>query len=54
MPEKRLEKCRDSYQITNCSVCGKPTCNFNIGNVCGSCMYAKERKDEPPQIDEGR
>ena len=35
MADKRLEKCRESYQITNCKLCNKPTINFNYGNICG-------------------
>lgn len=46
MPDKRLEKTRESYQITNCNLCGKPTTNFDIGNICGNCLYKKRHSEE--------
>lgn len=39
MPEKRLEKCRESYQIVNCKICNKPTTNFDSGSICGGCIW---------------
>ena len=39
MPESRLEKCRESYQIVNCKVCGLPTANFEGSGICGGCIW---------------
>ena len=43
MPEKRLEKCRESYQIVDCKTCGKPTTNFDSGGVCSGCLYKQSK-----------
>lgn len=39
MPDKRLERTRESYQIVNCKECGKPTTNVDM--ICGGCKFLK-------------
>lgn len=41
MPEKRLERTREAYQIVDCKLCGKPTTSFesNHSGICGGCNW---------------
>lgn len=50
MPESRLEKCRESYQIVDCKVCGLPTTWFNSGGICGGCTYKNLTAKEAFQV----